>query len=172
MSEPRSSDVWDGSALDIDGRASYQLQADLDRYVELAQGADWFVEVGTGEGGTGAYVAQGTGCKVLSVDLLESADVVGDAADPKTFAGAWARVDGSCMVLLDADVYHQGHVLRCLRTWPLLVTKGQHLVVCKTHRGDWGAKQAVELWNPSRNGFDPVEEPSPTLNPGGYWKRG
>ena len=130
------------------------------------------MEVGAGEGGTSAFVRDAVGCRTLLVDNHTEADVVGDAADPKTFAGAWAQVDGSCMVLLDADVYHQGHVLRCLRMWPLLVTKGQHLVVCKTHRDDWGARGALEMWNPSRNGFDPVEDPEMTLNPGGYWKRG
>jgi Cephalosporin hydroxylase len=163
MPSPTSSE-WDGRPLHIDGRASYQLQTDLDFMRELARGADWLVEVGAGEAGTSTYVSMGLGCRVLLVDLAGDVDVQGDAADPEILVKAAALTDGEVMVVLDADVYDRAHVHAELQLWSALVTQGQHLVVCKTHRETWGALPALRDWDPEANGFRYVTGPEPTLN--------
>jgi len=131
---------------------------------ELARGTDWLVEVGAGAAGTSTYVSMGLGCRVLLVDLVGDVDVRGDSANPRTFLEASALTDGKVMVILDADVYDQDHVRVEFQLWPYLVTPGQHLIVCKTHRESWGALPALREWNPEANGFRYVTGPEPTLN--------
>lgn len=94
-----------------------------------------------------------------------------------------ARGKKKTMVILDSD-HRMEHVLKELKLYAPLVTKGAYLIVEDTHplsvysgdedRDDGYPAGAIKQWNPDKNGFwvdDRRERFLFSQNPGGYLRR-
>lgn len=131
MSPPTLSSVrWDGQPALWKGLACHQTPDDLWNFAELV----WRVhpamtlEVGTGEGGTSAFLRA---VRVLVISV--------DAHDPVP------AIVANTLVMLDGDVYARQAMLKDLETYG---PKAQWLVVCHTVRPDWGSAPALAEWWP------------------------
>lgn len=175
--------LWCGTAVRWRGLPSYQLPEDLWRYGQLIidRRPDWIINTGCAPGGTDSFlrdVCKLTGHgRVIGVDIEEAPYddpwyiVQGDSVIE---ASRIARLvaDGSCMVILDSDVYSTEHCLAEIRAYAPLVTLGQVLVVCHTNREDWGVQPALRAFLADHhNEFSRLPDLNDTLNPGGYLLR-
>lgn len=193
-----ASDVW--RTLTWRGVHALKCPFDLWIYQEIVHRVRprTIVEVGVWNGGTALFLAdmldladRASDARVVAIDIEAKPRpshprieyVVGDSADPATFARARAliRPGGATMVILDSD-HTKAHVLKELALYPALVTVGSYLVVEDTCvNGNpllpgWGEgpTEALREFLPAHPEFrvdEECERMQVTLNPGGYLKR-
>lgn len=147
MSAPTSSNVicrtWTGQPAVWQGLACHQTPDDLMNFAAQV----WscaprdVVEVGTGDGGTTAFL-RSVALHVHAVDVGSAPVWVSDA-----------------FVILDGDVYSHAAMLADLATYDSMA---QWLVVCHTNRPDWGSASAVDEWRLSHRNWAEMGVPHPT----------
>lgn len=158
------------------------------------------IETGTYSGGSALFLAHMLDCvgpkdgKVITVDIAVSPEL--PEHDRITFIQGLSSTDlrvmerirqrardKKTMVILDSD-HRMDHVLKELKLYAPLVTKGCYMIVEDTHplsvysgeedRNDGYPAGAIKKWNPASHGFesDPRRERFLfSQNPGGYLRR-
>lgn len=129
------------------GLTCHQTPDDLFNLAEMADRLKPAVilEVGTGEGGTSAFLRDShPTITVYGIDLED--------APPK-------RLPLNTLILLDGNVYSEPAMLLDLEQY---APRAQWLVVCHTMRPDWGSVRAVEKWLPEHREWVRLDVPHPT----------
>lgn len=179
--------MWNGKPVHWRGLASYQLPSDLWAYQEIIHDCrpTHIVETGNGDGGTTLFLAACAEPPLVFIIAIDQRHqhlpkhprimpLLGSTLDEGIIAILQANLTSQpTTVILDSDVYSELHVAAELEAYAPLVTPGQYLIVCKTHRPDWGAAPALERFLAEHPEFeqDFERQPDPTLNPGGYLRR-
>lgn len=159
------------------------------------------VETGTYGGGSALFLAHMLDCvgpkdgRVISIDIESPSDLPDH--DRITFMQGRSSTDlrvlevirekargKKTMVILDSD-HRKAHVLKELKLYSPLVTKGMYLIVEDTHplsvysdgtadQNDGYPAGAIKEWNPARHGFEADARRERLLfsqNPGGYLRK-
>lgn len=161
---------------------------------------DLIIETGTYSGGSALFLAHMLDCvgdedgKVITVDIEVAPELPEhhrinyiqgmSSTDLRVMERLrqWAR-GRKTMVILDSD-HRMAHVLKELKLYAPLVSKGCYMIVEDTHplsvysgeedRNDGYPAGAIKQWNPASHGFesDPRRERMLfSQNPGGYLKK-
>lgn len=161
---------------------------------------DLIVETGTHAGGSAVFLADmltlmgPKGSEVVSIDINDPPDLPEhervtflrgrSSTDLRVLETVKEMAEGrKTMVILDSD-HRKEHVLRELKLYAPIVSKGAYLIVEDTHplavysgdepHNDGYPAAAIKEWNPEKNGFmvdKRRERFGFSQNPGGYLKK-
>ena len=193
--EPFLQEWWDGWPI-------VKHPNDLMMYQEIIWQTqpELIIETGTYTGGSALFLAHMLDCvgpedsSVITVDITVSPEL--PEHDRITFMHGKSSTDlrvlerlkdrargKKTMVILDSD-HRMNHVLKELKLYAPLVSKGCYLIVEDTHplsvykgeeyRNDGYPSGAIKKWNPASHGFEPDPRRERFLfsqNPGGYLRK-